>query len=178
MRITLVSAAAALVLVSFSTALHGQRADDQIDARSTALLAAGKEAKAAGNLEAATDALESALAADPRNREAYVELGNIAQARELPGKAIRMYREALKLEPNDLQALKGQGEALVARGAVDRAKANLSQIQKLCATSCAEATQLAAAIARGPQANLATASASATPPVTRIPDAPPPEEKN
>ena len=177
MRITIVSAAAALVLVSFSTALHGQRADDQIDARSTALLEAGRAAKASGNLEAATDALESALAADPRNREAYIELGAIATARELPGKAIRMYREALKLEPNDLQALKGQGEALVARGAVARAKTNLAQIQKLCAAGCAEATQLSAAIAKGPK-TAPTATASATAPVTRIPDAPPPESKN
>lgn len=177
MRITIVSAAAALVLVSFSTALHGQRADDQIDARSTALLEAGRAAKASGNLEVATDALESALAADPRNREAYIELGNIALARELPGKSIRMYREALKLEPNDLQALKGQGEALVARGAVDRAKTNLAQLQKLCTAGCAEVTQLSAAIAKGPT-SAPTATASATAPVTRIPDAPAPEEKN
>ncbi len=177
MRITIVSAAAALVLVSFSTALHGQRADDEIDARSTALLEAGRQAKAAGDLDAATDALESALAADPRNRDAYIELGNIAQTRELPGKAIRMYREALKLEPNDVRALKGQGEALVSRGAIDRARANLAQLQKLCATDCVEAAQLSAAIAKGPSA-APTATASATAPVTRIPDAPPPEEKN
>ncbi len=177
MRITIVSAAAALVLVSFSTALHGQRADDQIDARSTALLEAGRAAKAAGNLEGATDALESALVADPRNRDAYIELGGIALTRELPGKSIRMYREALKLEPNDLQALKGQGEALVSRGAVGRAKTNLAQLQKLCTAGCVEATQLSATIAKGP-VNAPTATASATAPVTRIPDAPPPEEKN
>ena len=108
MRYSSVAAAAALTLLAVSTSLHGQRPDDQIDPRSMALLAKGKSAQAAGNLDAATDALESALAVDPRNRGAFVTLGEVAEARGLPGKAIRLYREALLLEPNDVSALKGQ----------------------------------------------------------------------
>ncbi|RZI39487.1 hypothetical protein EGT07_28705, partial [Herbaspirillum sp. HC18] len=68
----------------------------------------------------------------------------------LPGKAIRLYREALLLEPNDLRALRGQGEALVKRGAVARAKDNLNKIKTLCKQDCADATALAAVIAKGP----------------------------
>lgn len=157
MRYSSVAAAAALTLLAISTSLHGQRPDDQIDPRSMALLAKGRAAQAAGNLDAATDTLETAVAVDPRNRAAFVALGQVADARGLPGKAIRLYREALLLEPNDVAALKGQGEALVAKGAVQRAKDNLAKIRAICAkTGCTDATSLAAVIAKGPP--IATAS--------------------
>ncbi|QDX25382.1 tetratricopeptide repeat protein [Sphingomonas suaedae] len=166
MRITLVSAAAALALLSVSTSLYGQRADDQIDARSVALLEKGKAARAAGNLSDANGLIESALAVDPRNRQAYIVLAEIARAQGLPGKAIRFYREALTLEPNDLVALRGQGEAMVQKGAVERAKENLARVKTLCG-DCADATRLAAAIAKGPPT---TATAQVVPP-------PKPDEK-
>ena len=150
MRFTALAAAAALTLVSVSTALHGQRPDDQIDARSMALLSQGKAARAAGNLDGATDLIETALAVDPRNRAAFLVLAEIAEQRQLPGKAIRLYREALLLEPNDVAALAGQGEALVAKGALVKARENLTRIQAICKTGCAAATQLSAAIAKGP----------------------------
>ncbi len=151
MRYSSVAAAAALTLLAISTSLHGQRPDDQVDPRSMALLAKGKAAQAAGNLDGATDALESALAVDPRNRAAFVSLGQVAEERGLPGKAIRLYREALLLEPNDVSALKGQGEALVAKGAVARAKDNLAKIRTLCGKAgCTDATVLAGTIAKGP----------------------------
>lgn len=159
MRFTAVAVAAALTLVSVSTALQAQRPDDQIDARSLQLLQQGKAKKAAGDLDGAADILETALAVDPRNRGAFVVLAQIAEQRALPGKAIRLYREALLLEPNDVAALSGQGEALVARGALDRAKQNLAKIQTLCAAKgCAEATTLAAAIAKGPPITTASQS--------------------
>lgn len=159
MRFTAVAVAVALTAVSAGTALQAQRPDDQIDARSMQLLQQGKAKKAAGDLDGATDALETALAVDPRNRAAFLVLATIAEQRELPGKAIRLYREALLLEPNDVAALSGQGEALVARGAMDRARQNLTKIQTICKKDCAEATTLAAAIAKGPP--LTTASQSA-----------------
>jgi tetratricopeptide (TPR) repeat protein len=91
MRYSSVAAAVALTLLSVSTSLHGQRPDDQIDPRSLALLAQGRAAQAAGNLDGATDLLETALVVDPRNRPAFIVLGDVAQARGLPGKAIRLY---------------------------------------------------------------------------------------
>jgi len=154
MRISTVAAAVALTLVTVSTSLHGQRPDSQLDARSLSLLAAGRAAQAAGNLEVAADTLETALAVDPRNRAAFVALGEVADARGLPGKAIRFYREALLLEPNDVAALKGQGQAYVTKGAIERARQNLAKIRKICAKGCAEATALAAVIAKGPPANV------------------------
>lgn len=150
MRFTSVAAAVGLTLLTVSTALHGQRPDDQIDPRSMQLLAQGTAARAAGNLDGATDLLETALAVDPRNRQAVITLAEVAQARGLPGKSIRLYREALALEPNDVAALRGQGQALVAKGAVEKAKENLAKIKTLCTSGCPDADMLAAAIAKGP----------------------------
>ena len=70
--------------------------------------------------------------------------------RSLPGKAIRLYREALLLEPGDRQALKGQGDALVAKGAIAQAKVNLAKLKTLCKGGCPEVQALAAEIAKGP----------------------------
>ncbi len=164
MRYSSVALAVALTIVCVSTSLHGQRPDDQVDQRSIALLAQGKAERAAGNVDAATDTLETALAVDPRNRAAFVELGQISQGLGLSGKAIRLYREALLLEPNDVAALEGQGEALVAKGAVNLAQANLAKIRTLCKTSCTPATTLAATIAKGPP--VATAMAEKKPATT------------
>ena len=162
MRVSSVAVAAALTLACLSASLHSQRPDDQIDPRSAALLMKGRAAQAAGNLQQATDFLESAVAVDPRNRPAFKALAEVADQVGLPGKAIRLYREALLLEPNDVEALKGQGEALVQKGAVNRARDNLAKLKTLCRDACPEATQLAAAIAKGPPP-IATAQASVPP---------------
>ncbi|MES2338603.1 MAG: hypothetical protein V4537_10940 [Pseudomonadota bacterium] len=157
MRYLSVTAALGLTLLTLSTSLSGQRPDDQVDPRSVALLEKGKAARAAGNLQGATDLVETALVVDPRNRPAFLVLAEVARAQNLPGKAIRLYREALVLEPNDIAALKGQGEAMVQKGAVEKAKENLARIQKLCPKTCVEGTTLAAVIAKGPPVMSATA---------------------
>lgn len=160
MRVSSLAVAAGLTVLSLSTSLSGQRPADGIDPRSLQLLAQGRQLRAAGNLDGATDALETAVAVDPRNRQAFLVLAEVAEARDLPGKAIRLYREALTLEPNDTAALRGQGEALVSKGAVARARDNLARIRTLCRGACPDATALAASIAKGPP----VATASAQPP--------------
>ncbi len=162
MRVSSVAVAAALTLACLSASLQSQRPDDQIDPRSTALLVRGRAAETAGNLQLATDLLESAVAVDPRNRAGFKALAEVADRVGLPGKAIRLYREALLLEPNDVDALRGQGEALVRKGAVNRARDNLVKLRTLCRGACPEATQLAATIAKGPP--IATAQATVPPP--------------
>jgi Tfp pilus assembly protein PilF len=165
MRYTPVAIAAAMTLLTIGTAVQGQRAEDAIDARSIALLAKGRALQAAGNLDGATDMLESAVAVDPRNRDAFTALGQVAQSRALPGKAIRLYREALSLDPNDIAALRGQGEALVARGAVQRARENLAKIRTVCAKrTCPEIAALTATIAKGPPIVTASAATVVPPP--------------
>jgi Tfp pilus assembly protein PilF len=157
MRLTPIALAAGIALATFASAGYGQRPDDQIDARSAAMSQQAQALNGQGRYQEAIDLLESALAVDPRNRQAYIGLAKAAQGQKLPGKAIKFYFDALKLEPNDVAALEGQGEALVQRGAVERARANLERIKKLCAAPCGPATQLAAAIAKGPPPEVLTA---------------------
>jgi Tfp pilus assembly protein PilF len=165
MRFSPIAIALTFTLAVVSSAGQGQKADDQINPRSLALLQQGEAARRAGNFAAANDLLETALAVDPRNRAAFVALGHVAQAQQLPGKAIRLYREALLLEPNDPNALGGQGEAMVQKGAVERAKQNLTKLRAVCNAECPAASQLAAAIAKGPPAAVVTAQAATVVPV-------------
>lgn len=160
MRFSPTAIALSLALAAVSSAGIGQKPDDQINPRSLALLQQGEAARKAGNFPMASDLLETSLAVDPRNRAAFVALGRVAQAQGLPGKAIRMYREALSLEPNDLAALGGQGEAMVQKGAVERARMNLARIKTLCKADCPAGAQLAAAIAKGPPPAVITAQAT------------------
>jgi Tfp pilus assembly protein PilF len=164
MRISPYGLALALALATVSSSGLGQRPDSQIDPRSMALLRQGEADCAAGRLEAANDLLETALAVDPRNRGAYVALGRVAAAQKLPGKAIRYYREALAIDPNDVAALSGQGEAMVQKGAVERARVNLVRINQLCKAPCAASATLTAAIAKGPPTPVVTAQANSTVP--------------
>jgi len=128
----------------------GQRPDNQILPRSVELQQQARALAGAGKLVEAADLLETALAVDPRNRSAFVDLARVARQQKLFGKAIRLANEALQLEPNDLDALEIQGEAMVELGAIPRARENLAKIQKLCGTNCAQVAELSAAISRGP----------------------------
>ena len=171
MRFTPIALAAAIALATIASAGQGQRADDQIDPRSAALVQQAQAHSAAARYNEAIDLLETALAIDPRNRPAFIALARVAQAQRLPGKAIRFYAAALQIEPNDVDALAGQGEAYVQRGAVDRARANLARVRTLCNQSCAQATNLAAVMQRGPPPEVLSAqrpdAAPPVPPVNR-----------
>lgn len=134
----------------------GQRPDDQISPRSVELTREGQSLLAAGRFTEAADALETALAVDPRNRRAFVDLARVAQKQKLFGKAVRLTNRALTLEPNDLDALEVQGEAMVELGAVPRARQNLAKLQKLCGNTCRQVALLSAAITRGPSVAAAT----------------------
>ena len=155
MRLMPIALSLAIAAGTMASAGFGQRPDDVVDPRSAALVQEAQGHSAAGRYNEAIDLLETALAVDPGNRGAYIALGRVAQAQRLPGKAIRLYADALRLEPNDVAALAAQGEAYVQRGAVDRARANLTRVRSLCGQNCAPADQLAAAITRGPPAELA-----------------------
>lgn len=133
--------------------------DSQLAPLSLRMMKAGEAQLAAGNADAATDSFEAALAADPRNRRAYIGMARAAEAQGLPGKAVRFYREALEIDPNDLAALELQGMAFVERGAKARAEDNLERVRKLCEADCPQADRLAAAIARGPKAPAAQTAA-------------------
>jgi Tfp pilus assembly protein PilF len=145
-----------LLLVGFAGAalaapVSGQRSDDQINPKSVQLMHQGQAMMEAGKLEQAEDLLETALAVDPRNRWAFVDMARVAEKQQLFGKAIRMTNKALMLEPNDPDAIAVQGEAMVQLGAVSRAQANLQKLQQICAPKgCPQIAQLSSAITKGP----------------------------
>lgn len=137
--------------LSFAAPAVSQRADDQIQPKSVELQRHAREAIAAGKLEQAEDLLETALAVDPRNRSAFVDIARVAEKQHLFGKAIRMTSKALLMEPNDPDAIAVQGEAMVEMGATARAQANLQKLQAICgAKGCPQVAQLSGAISRGP----------------------------
>ncbi|MGE0178543.1 MAG: tetratricopeptide repeat protein [Sphingomonas sp.] len=168
MRLTPIALSLSIAVATMASAGFGQRPDDVIDPRSTALVEQARSQSSASRYNEAIDLLETALAVDPRNRAAYIALGRIAQAQRLPGKAIGHYADALRIEPNDQTALAAQGEAYIQRGAVERARANLTRLRTLCGQSCATADQLAAAITRGPPPEALAAQ--------RVEPAPPPAQ--
>src|SRR3954452_25401682 len=129
LRLPPIAISAAIILATMASAGLGQRADDRVNPRSMALTQQGMALVGQGRWLEATDLFESALAVDARNRQAFIGLAKAAQGEKLPGKAVKFYFEALQLEPNDVNALAGQGEALVQRGAMERAKQNLERIK-------------------------------------------------
>lgn len=167
MRLTPPAIGIALVLATVSSVGHGQRREDPMNPRAALVIAQARAAQSAGRLEAANDLYETALAIEPANRVAFTSLAEIALRQNLPGKAIRLYREALTVEPNDVAALAGQGEAMVAKGALTKARENLLRIRTICVGTCSEGARLAAAIERGPppavKSALAAAPAAKTP---------------
>ncbi len=165
MRFSPPALALSLALFTVSSVSHSQKPDTLILPRSVALTIDGKALFAVGKYENANDMLESALAVDPRNRPAFIALAKVAEKQGLPGKAIRFYREALLLEPNDIAALSGQGEAMVAKGALVKARENLARITQLCIAACPEQTVLAAAIQKGPAVPVMSAEAVTPKPI-------------
>jgi cytochrome c-type biogenesis protein CcmH/NrfG len=159
MRFSPAAIALSLVLATVSSVSYSQSADVEIKQRSVEYMNLGEKAQKSGNFELATDLYETALAVDPRNGSAFIALAQIARVQGLPGKAIRFYREALILDPNNLDALAGQGEALVQRGAVEKAKLNLSRIETLCRTKCAQNEKLAGVITKSEKAPVMSAAA-------------------
>lgn len=151
-----------LIALSATALLAGtapsQRPDNQLNPLSVSFLHQGQKQYSSGKFDEASNSLESALAADPRNRAAFVVLARVAQKQKLFGKSIRLTNKALALEPNDLDALEVQGEAMVELGAKARAQATLAKLQKLCPNGCRQVAELSSAINRGPTV------ASATPP--------------
>jgi len=153
---------AGLAVIATAAPVSGQRPDDQISPKSIALMHQGQAALSTGKFEDAENALETALAVDPRNRWAYVDLARVAEKQRLFGKAIRMTTKALLIEPNDLDAIAVQGEAMVEMGATARAQENLQKLQMICgAKGCPQVAQLSGAISRGP--TVASVKSSPTP---------------
>ncbi len=153
-------AAIALSMLAAVSSSVGYGAETVPDPRAEALVAEGRALLQAGDTQAAIDAFEAALVVDPAFTDVYLDLAEAARQDGLQGKAIHYYREAQERDPRNLAAISGEGEALLEKGALDNARANLERLEDLCGSDCSETMELAAAIQRGPSAaNVMTAEA-------------------
>ena len=152
-------AATALSLAFALTASVSWGSERDPEPRAGVLIAQGQAALEAGDTQGAIDAYEAALAVDPAYTPIFLRLAEAARADNLQGKAIRYYREALDRDPKNIAALAGEGAAMAEKGALEKARAKLAEVQSLCGGSCPETQQLAAAIAAGPRAPVLTAEA-------------------
>lgn len=143
--------AAALSLAFAVTSSIGAAGEREPEPRAAMLISEGQSALEAGQPQKAIDAFEAALAVDPAYTGTYLHLAEAARREGLQGKAIAYYREVLDRDPDNYAALSGEGEALVEKGAIEKAKTNLAKLESECGSNCAETQDLAHAIARGPQ---------------------------
>jgi len=150
--------AAALSLFLATTASVTSAGDKVASPQAAALIEQGQAALASGDTQGAIDAFEAAFAVDPAYTPIFLELAEAARQDGLQGKAIAYYREALNRDPDNYAAISGEGEALVERGAVDKAQRNLSRLESLCGSTCPETMALQQRITAGPPARLAVES--------------------
>ena len=156
--------------LSLALAVSGSMGQAQVaqpaDPRADELLTKGRAALDHGDLDAATDAFESALVADPGYAGTLVALGDAARKQGMPGKAIHYYRVALERDASNLSALSGEGSAMAEKGALAKAKYDLAKLEGVCGKSCPEVRALADAIAKGPTPKMASATGAKPEPAT------------
>lgn len=153
-------AAFALSLTLALTASVGLSAPPRsMDPRAVTLLTQGRAEQEAGRTDAAIDMFEAALTVQPGSADVLLALAESTRQQGMQGKALHYYREVLNLEPQNLSAIAGEGAALVEKGAVEKARRNLTRLQGLCGAQCDPTRQLAAAIAKGPPPKVVTAEA-------------------
>lgn len=155
-------AAAALSLVLAVTASVSAVAEPEASPRAAVLIAQGEAALAEGRSQDAIDAFEAALAVDPAYTPLFIDLAEVARIEGLQGKAIRYYREALMRDPGNFAALSGEGQAMVEKGAVEKARQNLAKLEAMCGDNCPETQVLAASIASPPIRTANVTQANAT----------------
>lgn len=163
MRFAPAAAALSLVLALSASVLHAD--ERKPEPRAAQLIAEGEAALKADDAQAAIDAFEAALAVDPAHTPIFLKLAEAARIDGLQGKAIRYYREALERDPDNFAAISGEGVALVEKGALEKAKRNLTKLESLCGSSCPETENLKLSIASGTQTRVAaeTSSSDASP---------------
>lgn len=90
--------------------------------------------------------LEKVVKDDPKNADAYNQLGYASRKlNKLPDARIH-YAKALELQPEHKGALAYQGEMFLMLDDVKSAETNLAKLDKLCTFGCTEYTELKKAV--------------------------------
>jgi tetratricopeptide (TPR) repeat protein len=144
--------------ITFFTALPTEAKLLPSVALSNDLLAQARLAQLAGKQAEALDLYETAALANPANPAAYVGMARAFEALGMQGKALRYYREALELNPNDVGVLESQTLLMIAKGNLVKADAGFARMKKLCAkTACPAVARVDAALAKArTQTSMAT----------------------
>jgi tetratricopeptide (TPR) repeat protein len=159
-------AAIALSLAAVLSSSVGYSAQSApVDPRVASLISRGQVELGAGRINEAIDSYEAALAIQPGSVPVLLELAQAARRTGLQGKALHYYRLALANEPQNLAAIAGEGAAFAEKGAIERARRNLTRLRGLCGESCDATRSLAAAIEKGPAPRVVTAQTVTPAPV-------------
>jgi tetratricopeptide (TPR) repeat protein len=159
------AAIALSLLVAVTASASFSASPEPLDPRTAVLLAQGRSALSQGEVDRAIDSFESALAIQPGSPAIYLNLAEATRRQGLQGKALHYYREVLARDPQNLEAIAGEGSALVEKGAVEKAKRNLARLEGICGRTCDPSRSLAAAIAKGPTQVVVSADAIKPEPV-------------
>jgi cytochrome c-type biogenesis protein CcmH/NrfG len=83
------------------------------------------------NVQQQVDKLKAVVAGDPKNRQAWVMLGNEYFDNDRPMESVEAYQKALDLDANDPNVLTDQGVMFRRLGWYDRALANFSRASQI-----------------------------------------------
>jgi len=109
--------------------------------------AAGKKALAAGNWQAAIDALELATLRDPSNAEIHNYIGYAYHRLHQWGPAMQHYQQALSFNRRHRGAHEHLGELYLTLGEPEQAERQLAALEGICLIPCDEFADLKRAIA-------------------------------
>ena len=109
--------------------------------------AAGKQAIAAQNWQAALDAFGKVVAKEPGNPDGYNLLAYSYRKSDKLDLAFKNYNEALRLDPKHRGAHEYLGEAYLMAGNLAKAEEHLKVLDGLCFFGCEEYTELKKAVA-------------------------------
>lgn len=158
-------AAALSLLAAVTSSMSWSAPTEEFGARATTLMAEGRAAQSAGRINAAIDAYEAALTLHPGSVTILLDLASATRMQGMQGKALHYYREALETDPRNLSAISGEGAALAEKGALEKARQNLTRLETMCGKDCSETKTLAAVIAKGPAPRVVRAEAVKPDPV-------------
>jgi cytochrome c-type biogenesis protein CcmH/NrfG len=99
--------------------------------RSSAPTIAAPQVGAPVNAQQTIQMLEKVVASDPKNRNAWVELGNTYFDAQMPAKSVEAYAKALELNPNDPNVLTDQGVMFRQLGWFDKAIENFTKANEI-----------------------------------------------
>jgi Tfp pilus assembly protein PilF len=152
--VALVLSAALAITASSSHSAPGEA----LDPRAAALEAEGRVSLSAGDVDKALDGFEAALAIQPGSNRITLDLADAARVQGMQGKALHYYRRVLTIDPHNLDALAGEGEALAEKGALEKARVNLARLESLCGKTCDVSQRLSVAIAKGAAPKMVSAA--------------------